>query len=349
MTREELNTYLRDTGLFFPIDPGANASIGGMASTRASGTNAVRYGTMKDNVLARDGRHGRRRGDPHRAPRPQIVGRLRPDPAVRRRRGHARHHHLGHAAAAGHSARRSPAASARFPTHQRRLRYGDPDDPDRAFRWRASSCSTRCRCGPATPIPGSPTPKQPTLFVEFHGTDETVPLQSRQFARDRRGMRRRRVSLDRQSRGAQQALEGAPRCLLGGRRRWRPGWRHLSTDVCVPISRLADCVAETQADIEAHGLLAPIVGHAGDGNFHVCCCSTTRMPTRSPRPKAFVARLNARALDDGRHLHRRTRHRPGQDGVSRAGTRRRGRSDAPDQAARSIPDNIFNPGKIFHA
>ena len=114
----------------------------------------------------------------------------------------------------------------------------------------------------------------------------------------------------------------------------------------MPISRLADCVAATQEDIAAHGLMAPIVGHAGDGNFHVGCCSTTRTTPSIARAEAFVARLNERALAmDGTCTGE---HGIGQGKMPFLEAELGGALDLMRQVKRALdPDNIFNPGKIF--
>lgn len=343
ITREELNTYLRDTGLFFPIDPGANASIGGMASTRASGTNAVRYGTMKDNVLAltvvtADGREIR---TAHRARKssagydltrlfvgaegtlgiitsitlrlqgiPEVIsGGVCPFPTI------------------------EDACNAVILTIQSGIPVARIELLD-ALQMKACNGYS-----------GLSYAETPTLFVEFHGSAESVELQSRQFGE---------IASEFGSSGFQWTTNPEERARLWKARHnayWAqkslmPGAAILSTDVCVPISRLADCVVATQEDSAAHGLTAPIVGHAGDGNFHVGLLFDDKDAADVARAEAFVERLNARALAmDGTCTGE---HGIGQGKMPFLEAELGDALDLMRQVKRSLdPDNIFNPGKIF--
>ncbi|MEI2296482.1 FAD-binding oxidoreductase [Ensifer sp. MJa1] len=343
ITREELNTYLRDTGLFFPIDPGANASIGGMASTRASGTNAVRYGTMKDNVLGltvvtADGREIR---TAHRARKssagydltrlfvgaegtlgiitsitlrlqgiPEVIsGGVCPFPTI------------------------ADACNAVILTIQSGIPVARIELLD-AVQIRACNAYS-----------GLSYEETPTLFVEFHGSAETVELQSRHFGE---------IAAEFGSSGFQWTTNPEERARLWKARHnayWAqksliPGAAILSTDVCVPISRLADCVTATQEDSAAHGLTAPIVGHAGDGNFHVGLLFDDKDPADVARAEAFVERLNARALAmDGTCTGE---HGIGQGKMPFLEAELGDALDLMRQIKRGVdPDNIFNPGKIF--
>jgi len=192
---------------------------------------------------------------------------------------------------------------------------------------------------------GLTLPEQPTLFVEFHGSEESVALQSRQFGE---------VASECGGGDFQWTSDADERARLWKARHnvyWaakalRAGAAVLATDVCVPISRLADCVAETESDIEAHGLLAPIVGHAGDGNFHVSVVFDDQDPAEIEKVEAFVGRLNARALSmDGTCT--------GEHGIGQGKQaflpRELGEAvDVMRQIKRALdPDNILNPGKIF--
>ena len=343
ITREELNVYLRDTGLFFPIDPGANASIGGMASTRASGTNAVRYGTMKDNVLAvtavtatgeeiRTARRARKSSAGYDLTRlfvgaegtlgvlTSVTLRLQGIPAV------------------------IAGGICGFPTLKdacnaviMTIQLGIPVariELVNALQIRACNAYS-----------GLILPEQPTLFVEFHGNEESVRLQSEEFGA---------IAAECGGGTFQWTADAEERARLWKARHnvyWaakalKADAAVLATDVCVPISRLADCVAETEADIEAHGLLAPIVGHAGDGNFHVSVVFNDKDPADVAAVEAFVGRLNARALAmDGTCT--------GEHGIGQGK-----QSFLPEELGSAVllmkqikqaldPDGILNPGKIF--
>ena len=343
ITREELNAYLRDTGLFFPIDPGANASIGGMASTRASGTNAVRYGTMKDNVLAvtavtakgeeiRTARRARKSSAGYDLTRlfvgaegtlgvlTSITLRLQGIPEV---------------IAGGICGFPSltDACNAVIMTIQLGIPVARIELVN-ALQIRACNAYS-----------GLNLPEQPTLFVEFHGTAEGVNLQSAQFSD---------VTAECGGGEFQWTADAAERAKLWKARHdvyWaakslRPGCAVLATDVCVPISRLADCVAETEADIAESGLVAPIVGHAGDGNFHVSVVLDDKDPTEVAGVEAFVARLNQRALAmDGTCTGE---HGIGQGKKSFLPLELGGSIDLMRQIKTALdPDDILNPGKIF--
>jgi D-lactate dehydrogenase (cytochrome) len=338
-----LNIYLRDTGLFFPIDPGANASIGGMASTRASGTNAVRYGTMKDNVLAvtavtangeeiRTARRARKSSAGYDLTRLFVgaegtLGIL--TSVTLRLQG------IPQKIAGGVCA--FPSVKAACDAVIMTIQMGIPVA-------RIELLDT-CRCGPAMPIPSSPMPKQPTLFLEFHGTDETVSRCNRKpLPRSPRNAAAANSSGPPMPRSARSS--GRPATTpIGRARRWRRGLR--TFDRCLradleacrlrprrrPISRSTGCWRRSSA------MPATAISMC-------CCCSTTRRAEDIAMAESFRRAAQCAGARHGRHLHRRTRHRPGQDGVSEQELG--GAVDLMRQVKQALdPDNIFNPGKIF--
>ncbi len=266
VTRKQLNEYLRDVGLFFPIDPGADASIGGMASTRASGTNAVRYGTMKDNVI-------------------RVVA-VMPDGEIVRTARRAKK------TAAGYDLTRlmvGAEGTLGVITEITLKLHGIPEAIS------AGVCpfpdiASACEAAIATIQMGIPVARielldeiqvkacnaysdlglaeTPTLFLEFHGSDTSVAEQSELFG-----------SIAEEWGGGpfDWATKTEDRNRLWQARHdvfWAaidsmPGKSAMATDVCVPISRLAECVTETRKDLDETGLYGPIVGHVGDGNFHI--------------------------------------------------------------------------------
>ncbi|MBI2585339.1 MAG: FAD-binding protein [Rhodospirillales bacterium] len=293
VTRKQLNEHLRDMGLFFPIDPGADASLGGMAATRASGTNAVRYGTMRDNVLA--------------------LTVVLADGRVIRTSRRARK------SSAGYDLTRlfvgSEGTLGVIAELTLRL-YGIPEAISAAvcpFPDLKSAVETVI----LTIQSGVPVarielldevqmdainryskfdyPLQPTLFFEFHGSERGVVEQVetvKGIAADcGAGDFRWATKPEDRNRLWQARHDSYYACLA-----LRPGAKALATDVCVPISRLAECILETRRDIDQTGLLAPILGHVGDGNFHVVVVMDMNDATEVARCKAFNERLVMRAL-----------------------------------------------------
>lgn len=265
ITREALNTELRATGLFFPIDPGANASIGGMASTRASGTTAVRYGTMRENVLAlevvlADGRVIRtgtraRKSSAGYDLTAMFVGAEGTLGLITELT--LRLHGQPEAVSAAicvfddiDTAVATVIATIQMGIPMARIEFVD-EATARAFNIYADA----------------KMPEKPHLLLEFHGSDQAVSEQAERVGE---------IVADMGGHDFQWTTKAEDRNALWKMRHnayyatlaLKPGATAVVTDVCVPISRLADAVRETRADILASGLPGPILGHVGDGNFH---------------------------------------------------------------------------------
>ena len=266
VTRKQLNEYLRDRGLFFPIDPGADATLGGMAATRASGTNAVRYGTMRENTLAmtvvmadgraiRTSRRARKSAAGYDLTRLMVgsEGTLGVITEVT-----VRLHGIPEAVSAAVCA--FPDLAAAVNTVIAVIQAGVPvariellDEVQMKALNLYSKLSYR---------------EAPTLFFEFHGTDKGVVEQvetAQEFAAEFGGADFQWATKPEDRARLWQARHDAYFAALA----LRPGGKGMPTDVCVPISRLAECILETRRDVDRAGLLAPIVGHVGDGNFHL--------------------------------------------------------------------------------
>jgi D-lactate dehydrogenase (cytochrome) len=296
LTREALNTDLRATGLFFPVDPGANASLGGMASTRASGTTAVRYGTMRDNVLGlevvlADGRVIRTgTGAPKSASGYDLTALFTGSEGT-----------LGLITELTLRLHGQPeavsAAVAAFPTLQSAvdcviatIQMGIP-----VARIEFLDQATVAACNAYS---GTDLPLAPQLLLEFHGSPVSVADDIRRFqdiaqAFDAEGFR----WADRQEDRTRlwKMRHQAYHAILAS----RPGARAIVTDVCVPISALAAAVEETRADIAASGIAGPILGHVGDGNFHAILMVHPGHPADIATAKALAARMAERALRFG--------------------------------------------------
>jgi D-lactate dehydrogenase (cytochrome) len=346
ITRKTLNEQLRDSGLFFPIDPGADASLGGMAATRASGTNAVRYGTMKDNVLALKvvlangevidtARRAKKTSAGYDLTR-LIVGSEGTLGIITQLT--LKLSGLPEAIAGGTCP--FPSVEACCNTAIQTIQSGIPIARIElldALQVRAVNLHSKLGL-----------PEVPMLFLEFHGTEASVAEQSERFGEIAAEFGGGPFTWTTRPEERTKLWEARHHAAMSNFA-LRPGTQQLATDVCVPISRLAECVAQTQADIAAGGFIAPIVGHVGDGNFHVCVMVDVNDPDEVKRAKAFSERLVLRALDmDGTCS--------GEHGVGQGKIKYLEAEHGPAALAvmASIkrvldPQNMMNPGKMIAA
>ncbi len=344
VTRQALNEHLRDQGLFFPVDPGSHCTIGGMCATRASGTAAVLYGTIRENVLGLqvalpDGRLIRTGGRVRKSSTGYDLTRL----------------FIGSEGTLGviteitlrlHGIpEATSAAVCQFTTLadaveavQAVLAAGIP-----VARIELLDEAQMQACIAYSKLDMVPAP---TLFFEFHGTPAGVEEQARQAEELATGFG---------AKGFQWAVTAEDRNRLWRARHdayWasmalRPGWQGLVTDAIVPVSRLAEAVVGTQADIRDSGLLAPIAGHVGDGNFHTIILVPPGDAAAMERAMALDRRIVDRALSLGGSCS-------GEHGVGTGKREFLEREHGVEALAvmRQIkvaldPRGIMNPGKMF--
>ncbi|UWR83701.1 FAD-binding protein [Phaeobacter inhibens] len=343
VTREQLNTYLRDQGLFFPIDPGANASLGGMAATRASGTNAVRYGTMKDNVLALE--------------------------AVMADGGVIRTAQRAKKSSAGYDMTRLLVGSEGTLglITELTLRLQGIPEAIRSARCAFRSVDDACRAVMMTIQYGIPVsrielldemsvraanaysgldlPEMPLLLLEFHGSEAGVVEQADTFAQIAEEFGGFDIAAT-STAEERSKLWQARHDMYWASLQLRPGARGISTDVCVPISKLAECVSAARSKAEEMDLLAPMVGHVGDGNFHALLLIDMDSAEEREAADAYVGWLNELAISmegtcTGEHGIGQGKRPYLQQELGETT-----RYMAAIKAALD-PENILNPGKIL--
>jgi D-lactate dehydrogenase (cytochrome) len=344
VTRKQLNDEIRHTGLFFPIDPGADASIGGMAATRASGTNAVRYGTMRENVLGlvvvtaageviHTGTRAKKSSAGYDLTRlmvgsegtlgvmTELTLRLYPQPE-------------SIAAAVCHF----PDVAAAVNTTIQIIQMGVPIARCELLDVNAvRAVNRRDRLG---------LREAPMLLMEFHGSDASVAEQTatvQAIAADHGG---EAFAWARTAEERTRLWTARHQAYFAGLQT-KPGCRCVTTDTCVPISRLAECVTETVAEVDASGLPYYIVGHVGDGNFHVAYLIDPGIPAERELAERLNTQLVTRALrlegtcsgEHGIGLHKQgfLIEETGAGAVGMMRTLKRALD----------PKNILNPGKIF--
>ena len=346
VTRKQLNQHLRNSGLFFPIDPGADASLGGMTATRASGTNAVRYGTMRENVLG--------------------LTVVTADGRIIRTGTRARK------SSAGYDLTRlfvgSEGTLGIITEIQLRL-YGVPEAIS------AAVCSFETMEGAAnttisTIQMGIPVARielldevqvdainrysdfdyalKPTLFFEFHGTEAWVREQSemvKEISTEEGGSDFQWSTQEQEKQKLWEARHNAYYAGLA----LRPGSKGWATDVCVPISRLADCILETRSDIEESKLTVPLVGHVGDGNFHLLFLID---PENEEEELKLYQPLNDRLIERALRMGGTCtgEHGIGSGKIKYMKAEHGDSLDLMRQIKQALdPDNLMNPGKMLPA
>ncbi len=345
VTRKQLNEHLKDHGLFFPIDPGADATIGGMTATRASGTNAVRYGTMKDNVvnveavmangsLVRTGRRAPKSAAGYDLTRllvgsegtlavfTEVTLKVHPIPEA------------------------ISAAVCCFETLEGAvdtvigiIQYGIP-----VARVELLDALTMKSINLYS---GTKYEELPTLFLEFHGSDTSVNEQTeltQDIAADNGGGHFQWTANTEE----RNRMWRARHEVAWAGKRLHPKGEIWATDVCVPISRLADCIHQTREDIDQNGLMAPIVGHVGDGNFHLLLLVDHDDPTEVEKAQALHHRMVLRALEmEGTCTGE---HGIGYGKIEFLEIEHGDAVEPMRMIKRALdPDNILNPGKIIRS
>ena len=343
VTRKQLNEHIKHTGLFFPVDPGADATLGGMAATRASGTNAVRYGTMRENVLSLK----------------VVLADGRVIQTSRRAKKSAAGYDLTRLLVGSEgtlgiitevTVRLYPvqeamsAAVCAFETVDgctntviQTIQAGVP----------IARCDIVCdkTVGAINKYKKTNYRVAPTVFFEFHGTKTSVVEQAetvQAIAKENGGMDFVWATKAEERTALWDARHNAYFACL----QLKPGARAVSTDVCVPISRLAECVRETMADVKDYINPVPLLGHIGDGNFHLMFLIDPDKPEETELAKQFNQRLIERALKmegtcTGEHGI----------GLGKMGSMRMELGDDVMDLMRDIkrvfdPDNLMNPGKV---
>jgi D-lactate dehydrogenase (cytochrome) len=344
VTRRQLNEHLRDQGLFFPVDPGADeATLGGMAATRASGTNAVRYGTMRENVLN--------------------VTAVMADGSVVRTGARARK------SAAGYDLTRlliGSEGTLGIITEVTVRLYGVPETVVSAvcpFATTQGACDASIQAialglgvarielldgvqiSAVNAYAKLQLQETPTLFVEFHGTEAATREQVATFEDIAREQGALEFSCAAEAEARRRLWQARHDAFWAVRTCW-PGKTVLVTDVAVPISHLADCITETEADIQRSGLTAPIVGHVGDGNFHTIPIFDPENEREVTALRSFLDRLANRAIAvDGTCSGE---HGIGEGKIALLEREMGSGVAVMRQVKRALdPLNILNPGKIF--